>query len=341
VLLAALGVALVAAILVFQFWPPARGFLLDVLAQHPLKWPEVEQAPLTPPDGDPLPPGILVRLGRARLRQSGTPEALAFSPDNTLLASAEASRFTYPGPYVIHVWDVASGREVRRFETPPQRGVRRLLFAADGTLSELGDAGLCCWDPATGKEVRPPQRPWPADHDPQSVLSADGQTLLWQENKPPAHVYDAAAGREVRQLAVPPEEQLVGLTADCRTLVTACYQDGRVRLRDAATAKELQKVPVLGNAGMMLSFSDDGKTLAAGGIQRADALLGPGGRAGGAPARHPRAARGARGHPLAGRPDRGGRPLRRQAALVGRGDGPAAGRGPRPPVAGRAPGLLG
>src|SRR5262245_50027118 len=73
----------------------------------------LEGRPAAPPgnfvradrDGDPLPPGVIARLGTARLRHIKPLDAVAFFPDGKSLASVGAS---------IRLWDAKTGRQLRR-----------------------------------------------------------------------------------------------------------------------------------------------------------------------------------------------------------------------------------
>src|SRR5262245_66026970 len=57
--------------------------------------------------GDPLPDGVLVRLGTVRWRHGGAGAAIAYSPDGKTLVSGG-----WHG--TLRFWDVASGKELRR-----------------------------------------------------------------------------------------------------------------------------------------------------------------------------------------------------------------------------------
>lgn len=103
--------------------------------------------------GDPLPAGAVARLGFLR---SGTGMPLnvtdgrlaVFSPDGRWFATACHDR--------IHVWDLASGKVVRRFSSPAIP-LRQLAFADQGkTLLALTAKRLLGWNLATGR-VMPPK----------------------------------------------------------------------------------------------------------------------------------------------------------------------------------------
>src|SRR5689334_9536241 len=96
-------------------------------------------APPTDVYGDPLPEGVRFRIGSLRLFHTEPVFAVAFAPDGKTVAAA--------GLDVIHVWDVAAGKELRRFGGKEQE-IFALAFAPDGKL--LVSAGprveTCLWD---------------------------------------------------------------------------------------------------------------------------------------------------------------------------------------------------
>src|SRR5262249_60657330 len=79
--------------------------------------------------------------------------AVAFAPDGKTLAAGGYDH--EGGRYFARLWEVATGKELRRFVNGT-RGIRDLAFAPDGaTLAGGGDdARLRLWDVATGRERR-------------------------------------------------------------------------------------------------------------------------------------------------------------------------------------------
>ena len=109
--------------------------------------------------GDPLPPGVIARLGSTRLYQDSV-QFLAFSPDDKILASAGMWN-------TCVLWDVKTGKELRHFELPlPPRPfssarISSLAFSADNKLIAVGGSGnvgdkhnvVHVWETATGNEL--------------------------------------------------------------------------------------------------------------------------------------------------------------------------------------------
>jgi RNA polymerase sigma factor (sigma-70 family) len=76
--------------------------------------------------GDPLPPRALARLGTVRFRHGDQVNQIALSPDGKSLVSASRDK-------TVRVWDLATGREVRRFG-PAARDALSVAFSPGGTL---------------------------------------------------------------------------------------------------------------------------------------------------------------------------------------------------------------
>jgi RNA polymerase sigma factor (sigma-70 family) len=163
--------------------------------------------------------------------------AIAFSPDGKWMASGGYGNVK--DDYFARLWDVETGKEVRRFMHGRKGyGVRSLAFSPDGkTLATVGTQGgafLRLFDVGTGKE----RRAFPNDGDlrtrPGSVAFApNGKTVAVALNS--LHLYDMATGDErlrIDRRATDPRFADGG-----KTLVAAV--DGAIYRWDTATGKSL------------------------------------------------------------------------------------------------------
>jgi hypothetical protein len=165
--------------------------------------------------------------------------AVAFSPDGKTLALAAGPGRRAPGKPAVHLWDVASGDEIRRLEGIPvannpdrRRWSRRyfdgLCYSPDGkTLAVVSDHKLLLWEVATGKErcllgVLPPvysRRP-DFGNDPAVVtFSPDGRILAAGCPDGVVRLWDVMAGTELLPLVGHERAvQAVRFAADGKTL---------------------------------------------------------------------------------------------------------------------------
>jgi WD40 repeat protein len=200
--------------------------------------------------------GTLLR--RLEAGQVGRFSALAFSPDGKTVASGDSM--------ALRLWEIATGKELWVENRLP---IAFLTFSADGkTLAWAGHrGGLHLVDAATGRELRH----WDAENKrPIAALvrASNGRFLAAYGSLPEAEgglvrLWDAATGKEVRQLA----DDEAGITAaalssDGKVLATGNNR-GSICLWDAATGKELRRCA--GSRSVQcLAFAPDGKTLASG-----------------------------------------------------------------------------
>jgi WD40 repeat protein len=111
-------------------------------------------------DPQPLPEGALRRLGTLRLRHPGMVSDLAFSTDGKSVVSIGSPTWRLGAPMEgntsARLWDVATGREIRRFPLPDRCG-RSVAICPKGRVlasswgSDKSHVGL--FDLATGKQL--------------------------------------------------------------------------------------------------------------------------------------------------------------------------------------------
>ncbi|MHC4407123.1 MAG: WD40 repeat domain-containing protein, partial [Planctomycetota bacterium] len=205
--------------------------------------------------GDPLPPGAVARLGTIRLRQCQGVRALAFSPNGRALAS---------GGYddAIRLWDVQTGRLVRRYRGTTRPWVAALAFSPDGSRLASGEHRLLrLWDVRSAKELL--QREVEAKID-RVAFAPDGHTLATADDDGVVRLWDVATGQELLDLR--PGRQ-VAFSATGRTLAAAA--DNSIRLWDLEAGGHPL---VIENAHSrevdQLVFTPGGKGLISGGSRR-------------------------------------------------------------------------
>ena len=189
----------------------------------------------------------------------GLVRALAFAPDNRVLASGSEDE-------TIRLWDVAKGQHLRTL-IGHSGGVRLVVFAPNGQTLASGsdDDTVQLWDVATGKPMR--TLPVPVGWGQALAFSADSRRLAVGCPGGKVQIWDLE-GKESKPVqqwqACSRMVCAVAWSADGKTLATGGL-DGRIRLWDVASGKER-----LGDAGhsqglLGIVYLDDGKVLATAG----------------------------------------------------------------------------
>jgi WD40 repeat protein len=270
-----------------------------------------EQAPDL--HGDPLPAGVVARLGTVRLRHGEMVNIVALLPDGKTL-------LTVDGDGVVRQWDLASSKLVKQFKAMPDQpgmakrmnrgmaiiggavmvfsgaGNNGLALSADGkTLAVNGmDGTLRLWDTTAGKELRKIDHSQLENGIGEVCFSPDGKTLAVKSYDSTIRLIEVATGKKVRQLGKAPENgnAFYGGNAgmcfspDGKMLVSTSGENNNgkqvwhVILHDPATGKELRRISNEDQTGMPYAtrFAPDSKTLLwgkwDGTIHVADALSG-------------------------------------------------------------------
>jgi WD40 repeat protein len=185
--------------------------------------------------GDPLPPHAVVRLGTLRFRTGTLLQCLAFAPDGSLATAAYTADIA-----PIRLWDLRSGRDLRRFPGP--RSVFAMQFSRDGKTLIAADHGetVRLWDVQTGQDQTalgarkvPPHRvAWSADFKRFLTGDADGSLVLRDDQ-----------GTELRTLEGPNKSILaLALSPDGKTAAARTARH-TVHLWDTSTGKKHTFLP--------------------------------------------------------------------------------------------------
>jgi RNA polymerase sigma factor (sigma-70 family) len=255
------------------------------------------QAPPSRADaaGEQLPQGAIARMGSTQLRNGDAVSVAAYTPDGTRLLTTGRDK-------TVRLWDLATGKEVRRFDwgqlppdskpEPTEDGVAwkkeqqfwdetarscTASLSRDGKLVAASRGGIVClWDAASGTKLR--QLQTGQKRLIQLAFSADGKSLLTLGPGQATAVWEVATGRCVqRSPGEPAQVVLAPIQAIYRE--TALVSPGlkylaywkrdakdssmtSIYIRDLATGKDLHRI--WDHAGTMaLAFSADDKTLVA------------------------------------------------------------------------------
>jgi RNA polymerase sigma factor (sigma-70 family) len=248
-------------------------------------------------NGDPLPEKALARLGTTRFRQGNGVQSVRFSPDGKSLLLCGNGRglglwdvatgkeirqlsvtgfsveavFSADGKTVISAggngafWDVATGKRLKNL-TEPGGIVFSLAVSPDGNLVATSDLQkVQIKDLRTGKTIRE------LDHEARKIVfAADGKSLATAGEKDGTiRLWDIAGGAELRRWQSTPgpydDNRFLchGLAAaPAGTSLAHSGGDGRVRLLDGKSGKEVEVLgPVLSRC-YAVTFSPDNLLLA-------------------------------------------------------------------------------
>ena len=186
---------------------------------------------------------------------------LAVSPDGKRLATGENGT-------AIDVWDVNHAAVTTRIDEA--EGLRGMAFSKDGkrifaALREGGDEiGIGLWDSSTGKLIRKyvVAGARPREFVDCMSLSQDGKWLVAGGRDKRVRLWDVESGRQVKILGDHAlSVDATAISGDSRRIATAAGTS--VTLWDLETGKKVRMFKTIGEGS--LSFSADGKLLAAGG----------------------------------------------------------------------------
>jgi WD40 repeat protein len=231
--------------------------LLAALALLPPR-PACAEPPGTDPDGNPLPPGAVARLGTRRLWQPYPARSLVFSRDGKSVIAADAPPVGKEERW-IRIWDATTGRLRRSLAVHPQAGEELALSPSGRVLAQAGLNRIWLLDLTTGRVLREfgtGQGGWLAN----IAFSPDGKVLASIGTSGLA-LWDPDTGKLLRRLAGPGPGWSLAWSPDGHSL--AAGWDGALDLWDARTGTRLWQVKAAQTRFSSLAFSPDGKTVSA------------------------------------------------------------------------------
>jgi WD40 repeat protein len=172
------------------------------------------------------------------------------------------------GDQTVRLWDLETGREVKRIGTF-ESVVHGVAVSADGKRLLIGVSGhrtARLVQIETGKELRRFAHP---DHLHGIALSADGKTSVTGSYDGLVRVWDNETGKEKKSLRGH-EDQLhvVAISPDGK-MAASSGKDRTVRLWDLEAGKEVRRMKGHTRWGHALAFSPDNRLLASGGYDGA------------------------------------------------------------------------
>ncbi|MCY2991083.1 MAG: protein kinase, partial [Planctomycetota bacterium] len=198
------------------------------------------------------------------------PGCVAFSPDGQLALSGawgELKDGNLVSGREIRLWDVATGKEIRRFQGHTS-SVRAIAFTPDGRqfISASNDSTLRLWDTQIGRELRVFQGHDGMIND--MALSADGCHVLSGGQDKTVRLWDVTTGRELRRLEGHTESVYsVALSPDGGCALS-CGSDRTIRLWDVQSGRQLRLFPGHSLTVEGVAFSPDGQRALSGSVDR-------------------------------------------------------------------------
>jgi WD40 repeat protein len=198
---------------------------------------------------------------------------LGFSANSRTLTTIGASMTAQGADKKLRVWDLATGKQIHTSDASIEGSVCTASPVGRTWAIAWYDKSVSFWDAVVGQ-----WRPTKIKHiDGIYALgfAADGRSLFTWCGDKRVHVWEVSSGKETRQFSFGQQSdtQKVAFSPNGRWIAHTS-DDEMIRLYDAATVKEVHRLPgVTGRWLSCMSFSPDSRTLAASGTNELAILL--------------------------------------------------------------------
>jgi len=236
-----------------------------------VRTPDSSPPPRTDRYGDPLPPGVAMRLGTVRFRQAQSIRHIVYSPDGQLVV-------TDGGQYRLLVWDARDGKMLRQVDLGIE-GIGDLVFSPDGkTIATVGFQPepkrnvvvnhLVLADAATGRVAH--RGEWDDRYIVERVAYApDGKTVATVSLDSTLRLWDVPSMKLFRRERLVGEARLspesITFSQDATSRLLAIAWRGTIELWDVAHFNRTQRIAIDARYRPdSLIFSPDGTILATG-----------------------------------------------------------------------------
>ncbi len=183
--------------------------------------------------------------------------AVAVNPAGTLLASGCDNN-------TVYLWDIASGRELKRFSGLSNKSINAVAFSPDGELIAAGssDQSIYVWDIQSGKRIKLPKKhssdvmaiAFSPDSNNFASAAVDGTVYLWDLRRDEVVLSLKEHSASVNTVAFSPDRE-------GQYLATGS-SDATISLWEVSSGRRVVHLTGHSDSISAIKFSPDGESLA-------------------------------------------------------------------------------